>query len=835
MTLTLEAAVRKINRIKRQSRTLARLIKIVRAFVLGAMTTSIWGMVRQGEESEQLYLGFFVFLISIASSSKKVNDVKVYPGSLALSLEMKHGTDHKKALSTSNPSTSLPDDWQEAVRKEISETKAFERSRLFALAAGCLIPLLITVITIPNAAPSFQLMFKEVSNVVALLNRGATLKVLQGSSEGSQQKAYQLSTTSPAKIELLAQNLVEVNVTGGGFENASPVVELRNWTDETKEDPAAQTPAKEGEPVKEQLAPKNDSIFQTFQMTPVRDPGSAADEPARYTISFAINERVKIFIPAIDKNRHVAEVTVKQLPIPKVTLSMLSDPEDPWPDDQPLTLQINVEAENPLQIVRLIIKSGSRVSNELVANVLNEDMKDLSTEYRLILEPYVESDIAQVEIIAEATDKAIPNPLTGQSQPLRINTASAYGRYRQTLQTLRQIKELVDKAQSSQEAKLPEEAQELADLANRQSEKSPFFDGLDRVQISKFQGEVSLINQDAKMEQMLELSQNINDFLFEHEILDDRERDRDFFVAARSLSRLIEIEKAKRPVALASVTQRANEFLKDRIERWKLRMARVNPDLAPEMWPKVRDQNPFIKSITEIQKAEKSTVSENEVKADQLEILSKTVVEYRYWIEALEAAEDKSREAEEKQRQEGLASARDVIKELQKRQGEISGELDKADQKTKEQLEEQWPSTRMKQNTNAKETKRLESQMRSLSPTAGERIEAAAKAMEMTNEAGDGANYQMAESASDMAGRMLRQADSAAQQSQQKKRDRGRRRRVTGDTYYGQSVVGGDVEMKREYQVDRRYREDILEEVQTSSYDEDNRILLENYLRQVVR
>ncbi len=832
MTLTLEAAVRKINRIKRQSRTLARLIKIARALVLGAMTTSIWGMVRQGEESEQLYLGFFVFLISIAASSRKINDIKVYPSSLALSLEMKHGKNHQRGLSSVNPTTALPEDWQDAVKKEIAETKSFERSRLFALAAGCLIPLLITAITIPNATPSFQLMFKEVSNVVALLNRGATLNVLQGSSGGSQQKAYQLSPANPARIELLAQNLVEVTVTGGGFENASPVVELRNWTDGETAKPAELV---EGEPAKEPAASKNDSIFQTFQMTPVRDPGSPAGEPARYTISFAINERVKIFIPAIDKNRHVAEITVKQLPIPKVTLSLLSDPEDPWPDDQPLSLQINVEAENPLQIVRLIIKSGSRISNELVANVLNEDMKDLSTEYRLILEPYVESDIAQVEIIAEATDKAIPNPLTGQSQPLRINTASAYGRYQQTLQTLRQIKELVDKAQSDQEAKLPAEAQELADLANKQSEKSPFFDGLDRVQISKFQSEVSLINQDAKMEQMLELSQNINDFLFEHEILDDRERDRDYFVAARSLSRLIEIDPGKRPVALAAVTQRANEFLKDRIERWKLRMARVSPDLAPETWPKIRDQNPFIKSITDIQAAEASTVPQNEIKVDQLEILSKTVVEYRHWIEALEAAEDKSREVEEKQRQEGLASARDVIKELQKRQGEISGELDKADQKTKEQLAEQWPATRMKQNTNAKETKRLESQMRSLSPTAGERIEAAAKAMEMTNEAGDTGNYQMAESASDMAGRMLRQADSAAQQSQQKKRDRGRRRRVTGDTYYGQSVVGGDVEMKREYQVDRRYREDILEEVQTSSYDEDNRILLENYLRQVVR
>jgi len=382
MTLTLESAVRKINRVKRQSRTFAKLIKIARAFVLGAMTTSIWGMVRQGEESEQLYLGFFVFLISIIASSKKQNDITVYPASLALSLEIKHGVNHDHALSTSSPSNPLPHDWQNAVKKEISETVSFERSRLFALATGCLIPLLITAITIPNATPSFQLMFKEVSNVVALLNRGATLKIIQGSSDGSDglvQKPHQLSPSSPARIELLAQNLVEVTVTGGGFENASPVVELRNWTDEQQGD------ANGEDKIGETPGPTNDTIFQTFQMSPVRNLGSQAGEPARYTISFAINERVRIFIPAIDKNRHVAEVTVKQLPVPKVTLSLLSAPEDPWPDDQPLSLQINVKAENPLQIVRLLIKSGSRVSNELVANVLNEDMKELSTEYRLIL------------------------------------------------------------------------------------------------------------------------------------------------------------------------------------------------------------------------------------------------------------------------------------------------------------------------------------------------------------------------------------------------------------------------------------------------------------------
>jgi len=261
------------------------------------------------------------------------------------------------------------------------------------------------------------------------------------------------------------------------------------------------------------------------------------------------------------------------------------------------------------------------------------------------------------------------------------------------------------------------------------------------------------------MEQLLELNQNINDFLFEHEILDDRERDRDFFVAARSLSRLIEIDPSKRPVVLSAVTQRANEFLKDRSGRWKLRIERIRPELVPDLWPQIRDKNPFIKSITDIQGIETATVPHMEIKAEQLEILSKTVVEYRRWIEALEAAEDKSRETEEKERQEGLASARDVIKELQKRQGEISGELDKAEQRDKEELADQWPATKMKQNTNTRETKRLESQMRSLSPTAGERIQAAAKAMEITNESGESGNFQMAESASDMAGRMLRQAE----------------------------------------------------------------------------
>ena len=48
-------------------------------------------------------------------------------------------------------------------------------------------------------------------------------------------------------------------------------------------------------------------------------------------------------------------------------------------------------------------------------------------------------------------------------------------------------------------------------------------------------------------------------------------------------------------------------------------------------------------------------------------------------------------------------------------------------------------------------------------------------------------------------------------------------------------LLGGDIEITRDYQVDRRYREDVLNDVQGSGYDEESRSLLENYLREIVR
>jgi len=509
--------------------------------------------------------------------------------------------------------------------------------------------------------------------------------------------------------------------------------------------------------------------------------------------------------------------------------------EDPWPDDQPLNLHITVKAENPLASVRLLIKSGQQVSRELVANVMTDAKHELDTDYRLILESYVDSDLAQVEIVAEATDRAVPTPLVGQSEPLRLNTASAYGRYRQALDTLRQLKQEVDQSVAKQAATLPPKAHQLAAKAMAQSERSPFFDGLDRVTIHGFEARTRELTGQRNANKIMELAQTLDDFLFEHEILDDRERDRDFFVAARSLSRLIEEDQARRPVPLELVTARMKKFLDDRHERWEKRVARLPAEFKPESWPIIETKKPFHAAMDKITKLDKEAAAKPAARSEQLAALSKTTQDYRTWIEELEAQEDRMRAQQDRQRQEGLASARNTLRELQKRQGEISAELDRADVRDKHELEKQWPTPRLQQNTNARETHRLEAQMRMLSPSAAERVQAAAEAMDDTLQYGNSGKFPLAESSADLAGRLLRQADSAARREQQKRRGRGRRRQVAGDNYYGQSVIGGDVEIKREYHVDRRYREDILDEVQPSAYDDDNRSLLEDYLRHVVR
>lgn len=658
--------------------------------------------------------------------------------------------------------------------------------------------------------------FAQAGNFIGRLISAAKIRVVEGAmTPDDWAQPVSMSTRRPAKVELLMENLVEITVPIRAGEVVGPKVELRRISNKDGTiDPTA---------------------FQTFQVgneSQRADGGSAS-------ISFQVNESVALFIPQISNSRPLAFLNVRALAVPNVELQLMAQAEDPWPDERPIPLKVMVDAENPLQQINLVIKSEGRTTRELVSNVLAEDMKEISTDYTLGLEPYVQEDIAEIEIVAEAIDRSLPTPLVGRSQPLILKVASAYGRYKETLATLREIKSFADEQLSKNAADLPDQAMEAITKSLRQSENSPFFDGLDRVQMQMFSNDIRSLKAEPNASKLIELSNNLNNFLFEHESLDDRERDRDFFVAVRTLSRLVEKPHNERNATVSMVVDRLLTYLDGRQQRWEARVNRLPKASQPKSWSNIQAQKPFHRGIRTVE--EKDRAKTPATTAQALETLSATTRDYRRWIEELEAKEDEARAKEEQQRQEGLVSARNELKELQRRQAEISTFLDRAKDQDPEQMAQQWPSNRANQNTNMTGTKRLENQMRSISPGAGERLSAAQEAMQITIDAGNSSSFDNAESASDMAGRLLRQADNAAEQSQRSPMNRGRRRRVAGDNFYGQAVVGGDVETKRDYQVDKRYREEILDEVrqtlgnQTINHSEENRHLLENYLRQVVR
>ncbi|MBF0441695.1 MAG: hypothetical protein HQK54_07295, partial [Oligoflexales bacterium] len=323
-------------------------------------------------------------------------------------------------------------------------------------------------------------------------------------------------------------------------------------------------------------------------------------------------------------------------------------------------------------------------------------------------------------------------------------------------------------------------------------------------------------------------------FLFEHEILNDRERDRDFFVGARALSRLIEQKKEKRTMKVPKVIERIKNYLEERHARWTLRVDRLGSNFQPQRWPSVRAK-PFIKGMEEILDLDRQKGDDSSGRA--LVELSKNVTSYREWIEELEKKEDEYRKNMDKARQQGIADARKTLRELQKRQDQISKRLDKAEIQDKKKLSDEWPSNRMEQNSNITEATHLLDKIIAFSPMAGKRIEFAVQSMKQTVENGNAGNFLTAESSSDMAGRMLRQADNEASKSQKESAGRRERRRVSGDNYFGNRLIGGDIEIRHEYRVDKRYREDILEDVREhrKRYDSRDDSILEEYLRKIVR
>ncbi len=786
-----------MNRTKRQAHWAYISLSVLRAAAVGAVVTALWTKVSPERPLLHLVTGLITFF-GILRFSSIFRDHKITTDAMLVGLDMQFPN------ATVSPfiaaTTELAgDEWSPRLQREEKRLKAWEARRLTTLAGSLLVPFCLAILLLMTAPLNIANALVDAKNVFTALSGGVTLDVIEGAAPPKDKSAklqtnYSLSTLSPPTIELIPSNMIKLTIVRLDQLSSPPTLTLQS---------------KSGTPP------------LTIQLTNTSSPEQSG---GIWTAEFSAAESSDLIVPIVG-SKPLALLQVQELPIPKVQMSIEGGPRDPWPDNELVPLSIQVNAVHPLDKVRLSITAKGKTSQESVLTISGETTT-VQTSYKLNLVPWMEEDIVEFDIVAEAIDRADPTPLIGKSPPIRLKVASAYGRYRAALETLKKVKSLLDDARSNGTT-IPKDAVPTMQSVMQQSENTPFFDGMDRAELSRLQQKLMEASNQTTPAKIQDTSEAIGDFLLEHEILDDRERDRDFFIAVRSFSRVLDLEKPTRVEQAKYLAQRMTQFLDDRHKRWTIRVKRLSGGHEPPSWGRISQNRPFHQYVRDAGRD-----ADQNPKLAQGH-LSKAASEYRAWIEELEAKEDQLRAKMERERQQGLANARNDLKEIQQRQDQISQALDRAPQQSPDQLAEKWPAARANENSNVKQASTLLNRLRALAPQAGERLEAAITAMENTNTKGEASQWAEAEGSSDLAGRLLRDADSAASSSQ-KQKDRGRRRKSNGDEYHGNSI-GGQVEIKSEYRVDPRYREDILRDVESEMNNDENRNILDGWLRQVVR
>ncbi len=773
---------------------------ILRALLFSFCLSLLWFWL--GENNFFSMVGVFVssfFSAIILSRHSFHNNIK--RKDFIFLLDLKY-PEVKEDLYQKDQQVSWHKNWVQAAQTEIKKIIRAERKRTIRLFSTLLLPFVFTFLLSIENEISISTSLGLIKKILSPTTNTLSLSIIDGYKKKENDQIILLPHKNH-KIKLLATNLVEINFKKLKDQSDRPFVVLKS--------------------------PGASEIFQTFQMEQkISDIGYFEEY---YSVRFSITQDLELTMPSLYEDHVLVSFSVDKLPNPIVMLSSSEDLTKIWHDEKPLPLEIKVKADYPIDLVNILISIGDKEAKEMVHRVTNNSLTELQTTYNVLLEPYISQDEADVEIVAEVYDKASPVPLVGYSNPLKLKTSSAYGRYRSALKTLRQIKDHLDEAVATKSQVFNEEVKKLIEKSVDFSNQTPFFDNVDRMRIDLFKKMIDDNFLKPQLQNVLSLSQNLNDFLTEHEMLDDRERDRDYFVAVRGLSRVIEQEPEKRKVALESITKNIKSFLEKRQMRWRLRVSYIEDKSQLPTWTEVSVDQPFQRAMETINYL--SPIDQGKDRNLALVELSNSINLYRQWIEELEKAEDAQYEKKEQKRQKSLSSARQKLRELQKRQGQISSVLDRSASKKSQEIEQKWPAARMKQNSNIKETRSVSRMLQMLSPLGAQRLSLAEEAMQGTLENGKNKNFTQAESLSDMAGRLLRQALKESQKSSSRRKTK--RRKAKGDDYYGQSIHGGDIEIIRDYKVDRRYREDVLDEIQDSSYDQEDKLILDNYLRKVIR
>ena len=764
--------IRQFNRVKLAAYIMSWLLHLVSSLLAALLVGALAQVLHQPSPLVHTLVFAFIFLLTLACCRRRERNID--RTALLLTLDHDHATTSPAPYALRHDNSSA---WRSPLQRWRATIMHRELQRLYRdLARVALLLLLCGAVTWAGGLSVAQLL-PAYRHFASLLQTEATLTVLP-----ARQRHFQLQADSPPQIELAANELALIELTAPAL-TSNPNLQLMH---------AGQ-------------------VWQEVQLRPL----PAAEN--RYTVTLSIGRSSTLHIDALASGAALASIKVSSQGTPQLTLAAQTTIKNPHPDNETLSLQIEASAATPLASVKLLITTREGTFEELVNTIIATHHKYNGT-YSFLPEPYVESDLAELELVAAATDR---RGMTGYSAPLRINAISAWGRYRSTLEKFREVKTMLDE-KLTQAPSTPSmtNINTAMRAALAQAQTSPFFDAIDRLTMTRLMAELEVIKDIESKHELVSVLEKLNSFLIEHEIINDRERDRDFFTAARHLSWMLE----RGDKQIEKYVQRLDKFLTARQQRWQERLRTLPQAQQPSRWQEIEKDAPFRQVL------ERLPALSPERARDELATL---VGAYRGWLTELEAAEEQHYQQLAQQAQQVLNNAQDKLKEMQQRQTAISTYLDKAAQRETAVLQRGWTTTRMRQNTNVKAAAPLVRRLQTVSPLAAVRLQSAVRAMQATVASGEQQEFVMAESHADLAGRLLRHTRTATRQRLPSRRQR--RRRISGDRYHGRSVIGGYIELQRDYRVNRKYREDILEEIRRSNLLEKHRDLLDAYLRKVIR
>ena len=767
---------------------------------MGTLFSLFWTLLRSPELFETLIIFSLIFLTAFFYNRPKRRK-RLTEDDFLLYLEIKYPKTKHSAFALKRKTGIIDPHWQKILDTHLKKQQKELQQALLKPIWTLVLSLALVVVSRYVTPSPWSDLINTISKELAPSQKTATLAITKGAFQPDHRR-YSLHPKQSHTVKLLSDNLVQIII----------------------KEPDLQTPPS-------LLLKKIDSshIFQSFQMQKQVSP-EAGDRQFHYRIDFSLTHSLDLYIPIIDAQHKLARFITTFPQHPQVRLQSPQVNHPHWIDEKPITFTIDVTAKKTLDEINLIIQTPHKEYKETIRN-FNTPIQNISIPYQLILEPYLESDLTNVILIAEAIDRSIPVPLVGYSQPIELTVVSAYGRYLKTLQTLHELKTILDYHQSSFDPNLPSSSLELMQEAQQHGDTTPFFDYLDRHHLHELKTLLQQQHEKSSMNSLYQLSQKLTQFLEEHERLNDRERDRDFLVAAQGLHAAIVSSDHVTEKQIKHIIDRMQTFLDQRHPRWNIRVNRLGDFRLTPSWQNIKTTKPFKESLSKIQQA-----LDEQSKVNALAKIDPMIATYQSWLDELEQAEDKQRDELRKKMQDELKSIQQQLKQLQKKQSHISSQLDKAKDKDKTSLDDNWPMIKLKQTANLNNTKKLEQTVTQLAPQAGERLVQAATEMSLTIEQGEQKQFIQAESHSDAANRLLRAAhqDSIKQKKQQQQRNSRQRRRI-GRKYHGRALYNSDINLMREYKVDRKYREDILDDIQKSQHQEQYKTILDNYLRRIIR